>query len=482
MFLTACGGAFCCGAVLLLCYLFRPTYTEAKLRFQLTFEGASELHYPDGTRFDPSDIVSTAVLQEVYERNELQTFERFETFQAAFSVSESNPAIERAEREFQDRLARRGLTQQERQQLTTEFVQQVQSLRQGEFTLIAELGQGLQRWPEMLIGKVMSDVLTVWAERAQAQGAFSFRDDMPSERILPPELTQEDYLVTIDRLRRRVQLLSSRLIPLKSVEGAQELRATTSRRNLVDLEAALHDELEFELEPIEAIVTALGLHRDREMTVLFLRSELDRLDADGSELQARLQSLRHVQAVHLRDGSTAAVAASESSGTGIAQLSGPLFDRVMELAGASSDNAFRQELVMAVLAAERDLIDLESERSRLERRLAAVEAELATGFELGEAEQVVIAGIGRAIRNLRQINRDLTTIHAQVERLQLQPSAIFNVTQPIQTAVVTELSMLKLSALLGFLYFAMMGIIAITTYATTRPKLHVDPTSVPSGA
>ena len=52
-------------------YLFQEKQNVAKLEFKLLFEGADKSQYPNGMAFSAADILSTPVLQKVYNENNL---------------------------------------------------------------------------------------------------------------------------------------------------------------------------------------------------------------------------------------------------------------------------------------------------------------------------------------------------------------------------------------------------------------------------
>src|SRR5688572_9288460 len=78
----------------LVTYVLSPRETVASIKFRLTFEGAEDDEYPNGTRFSSAEIVAAPVLDEVYRRNELKTYATFQSFKESIFILHSNPDME----------------------------------------------------------------------------------------------------------------------------------------------------------------------------------------------------------------------------------------------------------------------------------------------------------------------------------------------------------------------------------------------------
>jgi hypothetical protein len=67
-------------AVAAFVYLRQQNYKVVSLEFKLDFEGADKNEYPNGLRFSTADILSTPVLSQVYEENDLKRYLGFSKF------------------------------------------------------------------------------------------------------------------------------------------------------------------------------------------------------------------------------------------------------------------------------------------------------------------------------------------------------------------------------------------------------------------
>ncbi|MBE3112431.1 MAG: hypothetical protein IMZ46_18310 [Acidobacteria bacterium] len=91
-------------------YLRFPAEQVATLEFRLLFEGADKGQYPNGTKFNPTEIASAPVLNEVFKANDLQRFGRYDAFKETLFILQSNPELDLLSYEYQAKLADTKLT------------------------------------------------------------------------------------------------------------------------------------------------------------------------------------------------------------------------------------------------------------------------------------------------------------------------------------------------------------------------------------
>jgi len=100
--LLALAGLVVGAGVVLAVIVMRPTQPISALTLRLLFYGVERGEYPNGIRFTPADIVATPVLDEVYHRDQLQKYVRFDDFKNAWTVINNNPALDQLRREYED--------------------------------------------------------------------------------------------------------------------------------------------------------------------------------------------------------------------------------------------------------------------------------------------------------------------------------------------------------------------------------------------
>lgn len=106
-----------------------PTERIGSIQFRLLFDGAAENKYPNGTAFNPAEIVAAPVLTDVYESNNLERFGEYSDFKDAIFVLQSSPELQLLAYEYEARLAETRLTSVERAGIEEEFRRRRESLK-----------------------------------------------------------------------------------------------------------------------------------------------------------------------------------------------------------------------------------------------------------------------------------------------------------------------------------------------------------------
>src|SRR5436305_524189 len=70
-------------------YISQPIERKASLEFRLLFKGADGGKYPNDILFNPTEIISTAVLTDVYTANDLKRYCSFEEFKNGLFIIQS---------------------------------------------------------------------------------------------------------------------------------------------------------------------------------------------------------------------------------------------------------------------------------------------------------------------------------------------------------------------------------------------------------
>lgn len=146
----------------------QPVRTVATLEFAPTFKGASDVEptYPNGVPFSEADILGGLVLDKVHARSQLGDFCALDTFKSAFFVDrQSTEAIFLAS-DYESRLAAPQISPIERSQLEREYQSKRRALPVA-FRLAFVKPTECAALPATLVGKALTDTLTVWADDSQ---------------------------------------------------------------------------------------------------------------------------------------------------------------------------------------------------------------------------------------------------------------------------------------------------------------------------
>lgn len=453
-------------AVLGAVFVFRPTQQQSTVVFRLLFKGVEKNQYPNGMQFTPGDIVATPVLAEVYKRNSLEKFGEFDDFKSAFAVINRNPALERLRREYAPRLEDRRLTPVDRQKLEAEYDSRMKAIQNGEFTLVLQQEGALASWPETLAGKVMEDVLSVWAEQSRSRGVFKFDLSIYSENLLA-EITNStsDYTLLLDRLRLAVNRILGNLEALAETPGARLVRVGEKQTSLGEIEANLRDNLTFDLREINSIIFSFGLFREPVLTEAYLKEQLFRLDVERKELQSRNEGMQRAVADYAANRSgvgqgSGATSAGGGNASLMPQLSDGFLDRILDLSGQNTDIAFRQDISRQIIQNERAMYQLETERQLYQRSLDALQK---GGMQGGvNGRQIVDERINQLVTRLRATLQNVSLLHAELSNRNLQPSLVYALVQPLQQERVSKVRMLAVGIVLVLGITAYLGLVLVS--------------------
>lgn len=451
-------------------FLFRPVRQENTLAFQLNFEGVVNGTYPDGSRFSPSDIVNTTVLQEVYRRNALNRFIEFEDFNDAIAVTAANPELDRLRREYGDRLQDRRLTPADKRKLEDEYADRAALLQNGKFTLVLDLDRPFERWPENLAGKVLDDTLSVWAGQSRDRGVFKFDLNTFSDKILDdldPET--DDYPMLLDRMRVSIERILLNLEDLEKIPGARLIRVGENHLSLGEVKLMLQDDVKYRLKMIEAPVYASGLYRDPTLAAAYVREQLARLQRETDAVQSRISSAR--QALKDYEASRLGVTSvrgekSDTFAAPAASIGDSFIDRVLDLSTRATDTSFRQGLVRSILALNDALANLANEREVYVNMQASLARQRAAGSPVGADVEPWVAGQTKTL--MQSVRRELDYVrllHAAIAERNLQPSMAYTVPDPVLQNSIASLSLRAIGMIGagGWLFY--MGIaLAILTW------------------
>jgi len=447
-------------------YFGRPKAHQSVLTFRLLFKGVEQGTYPNGARFSPSDILSTAVLGQVFAQNDLSRFSKFDDFKNSMSVVVNNPALNQLKREYQDRLPARTLNSIERQNIEKEFAEKAAALKNAEFMLVISESSRLKQWPVTLASKVLTDTVRTWVEYSRTNGVFQFDINMLSENVLPVNSTDDDYLVFVDQLRLAIHRSQGNIDSLLRVPGADLLRVGSNNISLGELRVKLDDALKYRLSTIDSCIIQYGFYRNKELAEAYLREQMFRLQLTSDEFKAQVATLETVQTNYAsarngQNAANAAVAPSQGAALGsgpmITQLSDSFIDRVMQLSERSSDVAFRQNLANRVIEIENKSAAIVTERKYYERQLQALSDKPAMTANSDSTRQWLDKRLDGLLVEVKATMADMQVFYAELSRKELEPTSAYEVVGPVQFLNSSTLGVRKIILIVFALGLALVG-------------------------
>ena len=471
----------------LLAYLRQPVERQASLEFRLVFEGADRQEYPNGLKFSRAEIISTPVLAAVFDKNDLGRYCTYDEFKGAIFVLEASKDLELLSLEFQSRLSDSKLSAVERTRIEEEFRQRREALRVPQYTLNFLSSGAVAKLPDVLMNKVLSDILTTWVEQAaDTKGVLNYQVGLLTPAAVSREMVVgDDLLISIDVLRGKIRHILQDLDKLDGLPGASTIRVGEGRVSLTEIRLSLEDVERYRLEPLAWFVGSAGLSDDSARLLRYLESRLEQVRLDRREAVATVATLRESLGTYLMErGSGGSAQLAEGSGpltgqpgtsTVIPQFSESFLDRLVELSSQGDDVRYRQALIDRMIAAGQSAVRLEREMGYYEGTIASVRrgsgrrAATETLAEASAAFEKILASINRSVEQANDLYQQISA-HNLNPRTQLVTITSPFLVRTLRRFTVRSLGMYVVVAFLLSLMVAPLGCL-IHHYLTTEGPL-----------
>lgn len=456
--------------------LLVPAERIGSIQFRLLFDGAADSKYPNGTAFNPAEIVAAPVLTDVYESNNLERFGEYSDFKDAIFVLQSSPELQLLAYEYEARLAETRLTSVERAGIEEEFLRRRESLKDPVYSLNLRRHERFTTVPDDLMAKVLNDTLAIWANQAdERKGATRYDVPVLSRNILPADvLESEDYLVAVDILRVKAERLIDAIEELENVPGAEIVRIGESQVSLPEVKANLQDVIRFELEPLLGIIRSEGVSQNPRGLALYANSQLFQRRSERDAAASRVSALRDALGQYMAQRSGRSAGESVAGATAgrqiapgfetpalIPQFGESFLDRLVQMSTATqtSEVEYRQELTNQIIQESERLTKLEQEAAYYEDLVRAVGSSsragdaLETAALITERSERALEAIGTAVDQTMAIYRELSTQN-------LNPSTVlYAATEPFVIRTQRALSLATIG--LGFVFVMLLSLMLI---------------------
>jgi hypothetical protein len=338
-------------------YLLAPSQRVTSQSFRLDFKGADRGEYPNGTKFSQIEIISAPIVLKVYQHNKLDRFVSYTDFARSLAVLESNRAMEALARDYQSRLADPRITPIDRERIQREYEARLASISKGQYALIYMRPGSGKEVPEVLVRKVLNDVLTEWANFvAKEQHVLEYRVAVLSPNLISDTTSDgTNRVINISILRAKVLRVMENIEQIRKLPSADLARTERDALSLNDISQRLTEIVRFRLEPLLSRAAASGLGQRAE-TLRFIETQLAyderQLDSLQREAEAAQQTLAMfvsgkvapAEVTQVNAPRPAQQAAPGTSETVMPQLSDTFIDRIIQLTSATGDTEYRQRL------------------------------------------------------------------------------------------------------------------------------------------
>lgn len=355
-----------------------PARRVTSQSFQLEFEGAETGHYPNGTDFSPSEIVSVPVLDRVYKANNLKEFLPFTVFAQSVYVVEANAAFEALTREYAARLSDPKLSPVDRDRIMREFEAKKASISKNQYSVNFSTPHRAHQLPSALAKKVLRDVLGEWANYAtREQRMLQYQVAVLSPNTLaPPPAGTLNYIARLQVLRSNISRAHTNIEAIEQLPGGRLAQTGRDRITLHDIRVKLEDMSRFRLEPLVPAIRSSGLIGDVGAAIRFCETQLGYDERALGIMRNRAEVIRQALNAYVNRPGASPDPGTINGGAGSGsnppetrptvtegvtpQLSESFLERLVSLTSASGDMAYRQRLVDDYRVAATQVIPLEA--------------------------------------------------------------------------------------------------------------------------
>ena len=466
---------------------FKAAIPIAQIEFTLDFKGADKGEYPNGLSFDSGDLLTQAILQTVYDKNQLQQYVAFDAFRNSLNIRQllNNNMRGRIE-SLEERLGEKGLSAKDRLDIQTEVDRLLTSSRSTHFLLSMSLTGGMT--PELSF-RVLQDILDIWADDAVLRlNVLRYRESILSPAFIDDGLLErEEYLLALDLLRQKINEINKNVDIVSQLPSGLLARSSARNFSLAEIKIELRNLNRFFLDPLMDKIKSNALTKDENDLSRYLSSRIELMELDRLVLidkvaiyQDGLQQYSGSKnSLHGNAGAAAQRDLAEmspmNSAAFVPQLGDSFVDMIMNLSGMDKDQAFRQELLKKIFEYREQIAALDKEI----RYYESIRAALAIEASQTPAErEVALAEFNQRfdelVEQLRLIVTDINDIYSQISEENLNSQkGFFSV---IKTPVMVRekpVGMQRLTMLMGvaavlMFFLTIVGVLIHASIAARR--------------
>ncbi|MFH1076363.1 MAG: hypothetical protein V1753_05920, partial [Pseudomonadota bacterium] len=434
--------------------LFQEKETTTSLRFRLDFDGAEKGEYPNELKFSGSDILALPVINKVYDENNLKRYMEISKFRAAISITQTNDQLRLLELKYGAKLADKKLTLEERERLEAAFLEEKKNLLSAPiYDLTFFWGNKVYSIPSSLTAKVLSDILSAWAEYAdRVKGVNQYNIALVSRNILRKEDVQTNpLLLVVDMLRTAIKRILEDTEKLQDIPSANTFKLGGNGVSLSDLRYRILDIQNFKLRTLDGLVRTAGIIAQKEFVKGYLENRILTLklrEKDAKEsiavyedaMDKYLQGAQGRVIVDNADMKQPSASGGLSSPAMIPQFGETVFNSIMKLAHENQDTEFRQTITKKIIDTGLERVNISSEVNYYEmlydwlKEPASTTNTSSPAVTTSEITDKIVEEIFNAIM---QAIDDLNAIYKGLGKEGLnQPEALlYRVTEPARISV-----------------------------------------------
>ncbi|MBV1876660.1 MAG: hypothetical protein KUG79_03360 [Pseudomonadales bacterium] len=352
----------------------KPTIYTYQTRLNMVFNGVEKGQYPNGSPFNVNDMIAPAVLNAVFEANNVGEYIDRKVFVGAFSVQPYTPDRDFILARYRSQMEQKNLKSVELKELQNQLGSELRKASADAVSLSfssTETGD----IPFNLMAKILLDIPEEWARHMiEDIGVIRFDEQIYSEKVVDIRLFESiDYLIVFELLMDRLGLLQNNIEVLKSLPNGLVVVDVNSGMNLPDLEKSVADMRRYKVAPLINPVRSLGLAKKPVLVSLYFENELIELNREIGVLKDKKKNIQDAYAGYVQFGSQQTIARSQSPGASMTpQFETTFLDKLVELTDSGADIQYRQKLNSELLNASNKIAEANAEIIRIKEILASM--------------------------------------------------------------------------------------------------------------
>ena len=286
-------------------YITMPGTRVSVLNFSLMFEGINNGLYPNGSKFVETDIISTPVLQEVYDNNsDLKTYYgSFGNFKRTISIQRYNPGLEFLNYEFKAKLSDKKLSSAARYEVEQEFYRQTANIvAKPIFNLIATYSDvDKYKVPSEVTSKALNEILTTWLSMARTyQGITKYNVSLISNKVDNKFIKGIDYFKGADFLRLLLDDLNKDVTILEGLPNIKhlEIKYDNTTYTIKDINVRIKFMRNYMMSPLFEVIKASNAYKNKQNVRVYIKSQINILESNINVLKRENENYENMLLEH----------------------------------------------------------------------------------------------------------------------------------------------------------------------------------------
>lgn len=372
-----------------------------KIRIQLnSTNNGGTITYPSGKTFNQLDIISPAVLKQVYTDQNLASVIPFDKFQNLFSVVSYSRKLALLDADFDQKLAKRNLSVVDLNRLEASYNKQLAALDKSTYRINMEPSIHLTNEKSVQILAAIPQTWMTLYRKMEGDKLPQTDFDTNFEKKLRTEL-QTSRLIALDRAtyyNDQLLKLCGTLQPLLENRNI----SLASGEYLSDLVESLQCIRKYQLDLLrQMILTSSNLRSDLDL--YFIKSQIQYLEQELTSRRAQYDSIGKSLSI-VQAPSRSAATAKADGGPQQISLDSTVFTQIADLVRSDASNETRRKLADLNVTIGQDIARLQARLQYYQQMLSDLERSKSTAGNVELFNQEFVKMVNNLIATSAKIS------------------------------------------------------------------------------